>query len=203
MQSRPPSGPRMIAVPQEIAERLSPVVLQVFSSVDFHRVDMRSIAREAGMSFATIYRYYHDKEALLFRFIDHWLETLYPAVLAPLYTDAPVPARMKQVQLLTAGFYERNPLVGRVIFMTVPLERWTREQSFQQPEVARLFAETIRSGQRKGELRADLATGDILDLYYGIFSRAFLMWEFRGRSYSLTESMARLIDAAYEGIVPR
>lgn len=170
--------------------------------MDFHRVDMRSIARDAGMSFATIYRYYHDKEALLFRFIDHWLEALYPASLAPLHTDDPAPLRMKRVQLLTGEFYERNPLVGRVIFMTVPLERWMREQSFQQPEVARRFIETIRQGQSKGEMRADITARDILDLYYGVFNRAFLMWEFRGRSYSLTKSIGRLIDIACEGIIP-
>lgn len=190
-------------VPKEISDRLGPVVLRVFSSEDFHRVDMRSIAREAGMSFATIYRYYHDKEALLFRFIDHWLQSLYPAALEPLYTDEPAPVRMKQVLLYTGEFYERNPLVGRVIFMTVPLERWMKEQSFQQPEFARLFIRTIRDGQRKGELRADLAATDILDLYYGVFNRAFLMWDFRGRSYSLTDSIERLFDAACEGIVPR
>lgn len=192
---------RMVEVPKEICERLGPVVLRVFSSEDFHRVDMRSIAREAGMSFATIYRYYHDKEALLFRFIDHWLQSLYPAALEPLYSDEPVPVRLKKSLLYTGEFYERNPLVGRVIFMTVPLERWMKEHSFQQPDVAQLAIRTIRSGQRRGELRNDLEAGDIFDLYYGVFNRAFLMWDYRGRSYSLTESLDRLFDIACEGIV--
>ena len=67
---------RIVASEAKIPEwraRLRPVVLDAFAEADFHRVDMRSIADKAGMSLHTIYRYFGDKEKLLFAFIDDWL----------------------------------------------------------------------------------------------------------------------------------
>src|SRR5437868_6886320 len=72
------------SIPANLRDRLSPVVMEIYSAGDFHRVDMRTIARDAGMSFRTIYRYFGDKETLLFWFIKHWLEGLYPVALKPL-----------------------------------------------------------------------------------------------------------------------
>lgn len=37
-----------LTIPASVISRLDPVVLQVFSRGDFHRVDMRTIAKQAG-----------------------------------------------------------------------------------------------------------------------------------------------------------
>lgn len=53
-----------------IKKRLEETVLDVFSKGDFHQADMRTIARKAGVSFETIYKYYGSKEKLLFSFVE-------------------------------------------------------------------------------------------------------------------------------------
>ncbi|RYF28487.1 MAG: TetR family transcriptional regulator [Comamonadaceae bacterium] len=60
----------------ELRAKLRLAVLRAFSEADFHNVDMRSIAAECGMSFSTIYKYFGDKEHLLFEFISEWLAEL-------------------------------------------------------------------------------------------------------------------------------
>ncbi|RYF61123.1 MAG: TetR/AcrR family transcriptional regulator [Comamonadaceae bacterium] len=181
-------------------DRLSPVVMNVYSSGDFHRVDMRTIAREAGMSFRTIYRYFVDKETLLFWFIDHWLKGLYPAALMPL--DGNAEMRTKLLGVLTAhfAFYEENPNVGRIIFMTVPLERWMRDPSYAQRELIMRMLHEIKEGQQRGELRRDLDSLMMFDAFSALFNRAFLMWEYRGRRYSLTGQAAPLLSILWNGI---
>ena len=187
-------------VPEDVVNRLSPVVLRTFSEEDFHRVDMRSIAREAGMSFATIYRYFHDKEALLFWFIAHGLRELYPAALATLDTTETTLVRVQNYLLAHLEFYARRPEVGRVIFMTVPLQRWIRDETYRAQGPAQRLLEVIAEGQAIGEIRADVTKVVVFDLWSGVFNRAFLMWEYRGRSYSLVGQADALCRILLTGI---
>jgi AcrR family transcriptional regulator len=197
---RPSVGPG--EVPAEIVARLGPVVLRTFAVEDFHRVDMRSIAREAGMSFATIYRHFRDKEALLFWFIAHWLRDLYPAAIAALATDQSALVRLQNYLRVHLVFYQRNPEVGRIIFMTVPLERWMRDDTYRANEPVTRLLEVIAEGQASGEIRADVSRVVVFDAWSGIFNRAFLMWEYRNRAYSLTGQWTALCRILVGGIGP-
>lgn len=189
-------------IPADIVARLSPVVLRTFAVEDFHRVDMRSIAREAGMSFATIYRHFRDKEALLFWFIAHWLNELYPVALAALATKESALVRLQKYLRVHLAFYERNPDVGRVIFMTVPLERWMRDDTYRASEPVNRLLEVIAEGQKSGEIRNDVSRLVVFDAWSGVFNRACLMWEYRKRTYSLTGQWAALCQILVGGIAP-
>lgn len=203
----PPAAPARVdaapAIPASVVARLGPVVLRTFSEEDFHRVDMRSIAREAGMSFATIYRYFRDKEALLFWFISHWVEDLYAGALATLNTGESALARLQNYLLAHLEFYERNPEVGRIIFVTVPLARWMRDETYGAREPVRRIFEVIAEGQAAGQIRADLSKVLVFDAWSGVFNRAFLMWEYRQRSYSLTGEWRALSSILADGIAGR
>ncbi|MCY1239688.1 Fatty acid metabolism regulator protein [compost metagenome] len=174
--------------------------MEIYSAGDFHRVDMRTIAREAGMSFRTIYRYFGDKETLLFYFIQHWLGGLYPAALKPLDGDGDLRSKLLGVLTLHFEFYEKNPNVGRIIFMTVPLERWMRDPSYAQRELMKRVLRAINDAQQQGELRCDVDSRLILDMFNAIFNRAFLMWEYRRRSYSLPAQAAPLLSVLWNGV---
>lgn len=187
-------------VPDDIVARLSPVVLEVFSSGDFHRVDMRTIARSASMSFKTIYRYFSDKEKLLFWFIAYWLRDLEGPVLAALEADGPPLARMRESLLAHLRYYEANPAVGRIIFMTVPLERWMQDATFHYRAPTKKLLAVIEEGQLRGDIRGDVRPQSILDLLSGTFNRAFLMWEFRGRAYSLPAQGEEIFALVLHGI---
>ncbi|AFK62769.1 TetR family transcriptional regulator [Advenella kashmirensis WT001] len=97
-------------IPFEVATRLDSVVLEIFSSTDFHCVDMRSIARQASMSFATIYRYFQNKEKLLFWFIARWLEPLNQAAQDVLETDKPLKQKLYDRLAVHLDFYEKTPM---------------------------------------------------------------------------------------------
>lgn len=189
-------------VPAEIVARLGPVVLRTFAVEDFHRADMRSIAREAGMSFATIYRHFRDKEALLFWFIAHWMRDLYPMAIAALATDESPLLRLQKYLHVHLAYYERHPEVGRIIFMTVPLERWMRDDTYRANAPVKRLLEVIAEGQASGEIRNDVSRILVFDAWSGIFNRAFLMWEYRQRSYSLTGQSAALCRILVGGIAP-
>jgi AcrR family transcriptional regulator len=195
-----PALPNPADIPVDLRDRLSPVVTELYSAGDFHRVDMRSIAKAAGMSFRTIYQYFGDKESLLFWFIGHWLGDLYPAVLQELEGKRSLKAKLLAVLEAHLAFYEAHPNLGRIIFMTVPLERWMRDPSYAQSELMRRVLRLIKDAQQAGELRADIDSLVILDAWTAVFNRAFLMWEYRRRSYSLTAQAAPLFSILWNGI---
>lgn len=153
------------------------------------------------MSFRTIYRYFGDKESLLFYFIQYWLGGLYPAALKPLDGDGDLRSKLLGVLKLHFEFYEKNPNVGRIIFMTVPLERWMRDPSYAQRELMLRMLKAISDAQQQGELRYDLDSRLILDMFNAIFNRAFLMWEYRRRSYSLTAQAEPLLSVLWNGVI--
>jgi AcrR family transcriptional regulator len=187
-------------VPPDIVARLGPVVLKTFSVEDFHRVEMRSIARDAGMSFATIYRYFRDKEALLFWFIEYWLRDLYPVALSALDSDERPLSRLMQYLKAHLQFYEARPEIGRVIFMTVPLERWMRDETYRSSGPSRRLLQVIAEGQACGDIRDDVSKVEVFDVWSGVFNRAFLMWEYRGRAYSLVDQWVPLSRVMASGI---
>jgi len=153
------------------------------------------------MSFATIYRHFVDKEALLFWFIDHWTEDLYARALQVLDTDQGALTKLQEYFRVHLEFYQERPEVGRVIFMTVPLVRWMTDESYRTQEPSRRLLRIIEQGQTAGEIRADVTKVDVFDLWSGLFNRAFLMWQFRGRSYSLIDRWEALNRVAIDGVV--
>ena len=53
----------------EVRQRLEAAVGEIFSNSDFHKANIRDVARQAGVSFSTIYTHYGSKERLLFAFV--------------------------------------------------------------------------------------------------------------------------------------
>lgn len=191
---------QMKSVPESIALRLDPVIQRQFSAHDFHRVDMRSIAAEAGMSLRTIYEYFDSKETLLFWFIDRWISPLRNESILILNNQQSFKQQMLERLRLHLDFYVNHPLIGRIIFLTIPLERWMRDKSFayKEPSVALLSA--IKRAQARGELRKDIDDLVIFDALGAIFNRTFLMWEYRGRSQDPTRQFEQHFEIVWKGI---
>ncbi len=190
----------MVPVPESIAQRLDPVVQNQFSANDFHKVDMRSIAAEAGMSLKTIYEYFGNKEALLFWFINRWISPLQKAAVRIIKSDYDFKQKMYDRLKLHIDFYTRNILIGRIIFLTVPLERWMKDESFAYKEHTDALLVEIKRAQAAGLIRKDISPLVILDAFGGVFNRTFLMWEYRGRRQDLTRQFDQHFEIIWRGI---
>lgn len=198
MNSPPASSDRQI--PEDVWQRLEPVVADRFFNDDFHRVDMRSLGRGAGMSFATIYRHFGDKETLLFAFIERWVSRLNPDAVAALESDRPLKRRLRDCLAVHFRFYEANPQIGRIIFLAVPLQRWMRDRTYHNAALTRALMKALGEGRASGELRRDVPLIALLDAYSAVFHRVFLMWEYRHRRYSLTGQLEPMFAILWNGI---
>jgi len=180
--------------------KLRVAVLKAFSEQDFHNVDMRSIAAECEMSFATIYKYFGDKEHLLFAFASEWLGDLRAQLDEGMAGLESPREKFRRALWIHLRYFEENPEVARVLFMAVPLQRWMRDETFVQSEFFRPLLQLVRQAQADGIIDDEVQAFQVIDFFVGAVQRSIVMWDYRGRSYGLTAQFERLFKMFWSGI---
>lgn len=166
-------------------DRIQKAVLEIFSEHDFHRSSMREVAKRAGVSFSSIYKYFGSKEELLFACVDIWLKVLVERMADHLQGIEDLKEKLRKVFWLQLDYYERNPRVGKVLFLTVPYQKWISDKTFKQEKMIGLFLDVIREGLENGRIHPDIRPEVALDLFHGFVHRRFTMWIYRGQKESL------------------
>lgn len=87
----------------------------LFAEREFHRVKLVDIARHAGVSLQTIYKYYGSKETVLFASLDTWLSTLARRMIDHLQGIENFRDRLRKVFWVLLDYFEHNPEVAQII----------------------------------------------------------------------------------------
>lgn len=184
----------------EIQKRLEAAVLEIFSESDFHKANIRTIAKKAGVSFSTIYGYYGSKEGLVFAIVDVWLGKLTDRITDHLQGIEDLKEKLRKVFWLQLDYYEKNPMLGKILFMTIPMKTWMADKTFQQRKMINLFLEVLRQGQTEKILNPNVRAGVLLDFMLGFVQRSFFMWVSRGQKESLSSQAAMLFEMVWRAI---
>ncbi len=195
------SLPTVTELRPEVKARLEKAVLEIFSESDFHKANIRDVAQRAGVSFTTIYRHYGSKERLLFAFVDVWLGELTERIIDHLQGIEDLKEKMRKVLWLQLDYYERHQGLGKIIFMTLPMQTWMADRTFRQKRMINLYLEVLKKGQSEGILNADVRAGILLDFILGTVQRSFVMWVSRGQEESLSGQAQVLFDMIWRAIV--
>jgi len=184
----------------ETRRKLEAAVLDIFSKGDFHQADIRTVARQAGVSFGTIYKYYGSKEGLLFTFLSDWIDELCERIIDHLQGIESLKEKLRKVFWVQLDYYERNQNMGRILFMTVPMATWMSDKTFVQRKMIDIFLNVLRQGQKEGILNPNVRAGVLLDFMYGLVQRSFYMWIYRGQKESLSGQANLLFDLIWRSI---
>lgn len=190
-----------IKLKPHILQRLEPVVLDEFSGGDFHQVNMRDIAKKAGVGYASIYRHFKSKESLLFWFVDKWLSELVQRMADHLLGLEEIKEKIRKIIWLQLDFYNRNPKVGRIIMITVPLNVWMQDKTYRQPQLTGLLLKVLKEGKEQGVLDSGLPTPMMLDIINGMIRLMFTMWIYRGQKGNLTDQAGLMFEICWRAIV--
>ncbi len=161
---------------------------------------MRAIAKQAGISFATIYGQYECKERLLFDFIDDWLADLTERMTDHLQGIADLKEKLRKVFWVQLDFWERNPAKAKILFMTLPRKTWLEDKTFPQEKMIDIFLDVLRQGQEEGGLKSEVRTSMFVDVMYGIIMHSFCMWVYRQQEYSLAGQIDTLFEIFWDGV---
>lgn len=184
----------------EVRARLEQAVLEIFSHADFHKANIREVAKRAGVSFSTIYKHYGSKERLVFAFVDIWLGKLTERIIDHLQGIEDLKEKLRKVLWLQLDYYERNPHLGRILFMTLPMATWMADTTFQQKTMIHLYLDVLKKGQAEGILRPNVRAGVLLDFMLGMVQRTFVMWVQRGQQGSLSAQANVIFEMIWQGI---
>lgn len=184
----------------ETYQRLETAVMEIFSQSDFHQANIRDIAKAAGVSFSTIYHYFGSKERLLFAFVDVWLDELTERIMDHLQGIEDLREKMRKVFWVQLDYYERNPGLGKILFVTLPMKTWMADKTFHQKKMVNMYLEVLRQGQREGVLNPNVRAGVLLDFMLGSIQRTFVMWISRGQAESLSAQANVLFEMVWQAI---
>ena len=184
----------------DVYERLETAVLEIFSQSDFHKANIRDVAKRAGISFSTIYNHFGSKEKLVFAFVDIWLGKLTERIIDHLKGIEDLKEKLRKVLWLQLDYYESNPGLGRILFMTIPMKTWMADDTFAQKKMINLYLETLRNGQEAGILVSHVRAGVLLDFMLGLVQRSFFMWVSRGGTESLSAQSNDLFEMVWRAI---
>ncbi len=184
----------------DVHQRLEKAVLDVFSHADFHQASIRAVAKQAGVSFTTIYKHYGSKERLVFAFVDIWMGKLTDRIVDHLQGIEDLKEKLRKVFWLQLDYYERHIGLGRIVFMTLPMSTWMADQTFAQPRMMGLMIDVLKEGQREGVLNPHVRAGILLDFLMGFVQRSFFMWILRGRTESLAAQANVMFEMVWRGM---
>ncbi len=184
----------------DVHERLEKTVLEIFSNSDFHKASIRDIADKAGVSFTTIYKHYGSKERLVFAFVDVWMGKLTDRIVDHLQGIEDLKEKLRKVFWLQLDYYERHVGLGRIVFMTLPMNTWMGDQTFAQPRMMDLMIDVLREGQKEGILNPNVRAGTLLDFLMGFVQRSFFMWILRGQKESLAAQANTMFEMVWRGM---
>lgn len=184
----------------ETRDRIESAVLEIFSAADFHRASIREVAKKAGVSFTSIYKYYGSKEGLLFACLDHHLYALTERLIDHIQGIAYLKEKLRKLFWVQLDFYERHPDVGRILFLTMPYKKWMDDKTFKQPKFIGLLMDILRQGQKEGALNREVSANVLLDFVFGFIHRRFTMWVYRGQKENLTGDANAAFEMVWRGI---
>jgi len=90
--------------------------------------------------------------------------------------------------------------VGKILFLTVPYQKWLSDKTFKQEKMINLFLDVIREGMENGLIHPDIRPEVALDLFHGLVHRRFSMWVYRGERESLTKDINELFEMLWRAI---
>jgi AcrR family transcriptional regulator len=184
----------------EVQDRLEKAVMEIFSTSDFHKASIRVIAEKAGVSFTTIYKHYGSKERLLFAFVNIWMGELTDRIADHLKGIEDIKEKLRKVFWLHLDYYERNESLGRILFMTLPMQTWMTDESFDQKKRVDLIINVLKKGQQQGIINPNVRAGALLDFMLGFIQRSFFMWIIRGKQDSLVGEAHSLFEMVWQGM---
>ncbi len=128
--------------------------LELLAEGGMQELDLRKVARQAGVSHAAPYRHFADKQALIAAINEEGFHLLAERIRSTLreVSDEPV-EQLLGVALTYVRFAKENPWLMREMFSGITIERETFESLHTASKsVYRLYAEVIRRGQGRGKI---------------------------------------------------
>jgi len=183
-------------------EQILTAAERVFAGKGFADATVAQVAREAGLSDATIYEYFSSKEELLFSIP---LQTTRKAA-QELHTHLDyIRGAVNKIRGIIYGylsFYQNHPDYASVLMLILKQNRKFLETEAYQliREVSRMITRVVEAGIAADEFKADTDPYLVRAVILGTIEHSVITWLLLDRPPNLLELADPLTDIVIEGI---
>lgn len=167
-------------------------------------VTVARIARAAGVSEATVYKYFDNKQDLVSQVLVEWATPFIERLDAELAPITELRSRLILIAMRFLRSMEETPRLHRVFFQEI---RWSEPRWTSFHDLNRNFAktviDTVRDGARIGEICADIDPRMFRDMLFGGLEHIAMRTSFSGNPIDIETAAAHYVDMMLRGAQPR
>ena len=161
MDSRPVfHKPTFDNISFEKKQKILSVSLRDFSSKGFESANINTIAKEAGVSVGSMYKYFDSKKDLFLTTVHLGIETLEGVLDSISAMDCSVMQKLEKLVRTAVDYSKRQSELIRLYYEIAAESNaeLIKELAVQMEAVsARVYTDAIKQGQEKGEIRRDIS----------------------------------------------
>ena len=175
---------------------------KVFARKGFAEATISDVAREAGLSDATIYEYFPSKEDLLFSIPGDTTQQGNEILSFHLNYVRGAANKLRSIIYHYLWFYENNEDYASVVMLVLKTNRkFVDTEGYQAVrEGYRLIVDIVREGMASGEFRADLDPYLVRAVLLGTIEHQVIRRTLLGRPAKLVDLVDPLTDMVIGGI---
>lgn len=197
MAVRPPGfGPVGADLRERARDQLLDIALRLFVERGYVGVRVEDIAKAAGISRATFYKHFSEREEILAELFARLLGR--EPVAAPPGPASEALPRIRELLIGAAARMVSNERLARFVY-TLPIRHAALLGQGARPPVLGVVERMIEEGAAAGVLRADVPAALITAHIARTFEAAMRDWA-EGRAPDAAPHVALLLDLAFEGV---
>jgi TetR/AcrR family fatty acid metabolism transcriptional regulator len=163
---------------------------------------MAKIAKLAGVSEATVYKYYDNKQELVNQVLTDWATPFVERLTGELQHIADLRAQLTLIAVRFLRSMEETPKLHRVFFQEL---RWTNYRGTTLHALNHTFAQTVVNAlaraKAQGKVRAGIDPVMIRDMLFGGLEHIAMRTSFVGRALDIDAEATRFVNVLLDGVL--
>jgi TetR/AcrR family fatty acid metabolism transcriptional regulator len=164
---------------------------KLFSEQGYQKTTIVDISKQAGLSEAALYEYFHGKEDLLLTIPDLWVSELLTDLDEQLFGIQGAVNKLRKYLWWYLRRVEQAPLDAKIVYLFLKTNANFLETEVYA-NVKKLYAcliDIFEEGQKNGEMKPDLDPRIARDIFVGTMDHMITRWLLKDRSYSLFDNL--------------
>jgi len=174
---------------------------RLFAEQGYQKTTIVDISRQAGLSEAALYEYFHGKEDLLLTIPDLWVSELIKGLEDQLFGIKGAFNKLRKYLWWNMRRIEQEPLDAKIVYLFLKTNaNFMKTEVYSNVKI--LYSHLIdifEEGKKSGEIKADLEPYLARNIVIGTMDHLVTRWLLKDMSYSLFENLeetfALLVDA--------
>jgi len=174
---------------------------KLFADQGYQKTTIVDISRQAGLSEAALYEYFHGKEDLLLTIPDLWVSELIKGLEDQLFGIKGAFNKLRKYLWWNMRRIEQEPLDAKIVYLFLKTNaNFMKTEVYSNVKILYSYlVDILEEGKKNGEMKPDLDTYLARNVFIGTMDHLVIRWLLKDMSFSLFENLeetfALLVDA--------